>query len=172
MVVFDASILLFVFDENTPSSVPRAKERVEHLIDNLSKAGEKIVIPTPALSECLVHAGPAGPEYLAILGKQACFRVASFDERAAVEAAARTFDARRRGQPKGGDPAASKTKIKFDRQIVAVAVVEGATAVYSDDAALRGYASEAGMDAYGLSDLPLPPEDPQTDLPFDRPDEE
>jgi hypothetical protein len=41
MVVFDASILLFVLDENTPSSVPGAKQRVEHLIDRLSKAGEK-----------------------------------------------------------------------------------------------------------------------------------
>jgi hypothetical protein len=27
-------------------------------------------------SECLVH---AGPEYLAIIGKQSCFRIASFD---------------------------------------------------------------------------------------------
>ncbi|PZR81526.1 MAG: hypothetical protein DLM68_17670 [Hyphomicrobiales bacterium] len=167
MVVFDASILLFVFDENTPSSVPRAKERVEYLIDQLSAAGEKIVIPTPALSECLVHAGPAGPDYLTILGKQSCFRVASFDERAAVEAAVRTFQARQRGQRKGGNPDASKTKIKFDRQIAAVAAVEGATAVYSDDSDLREYAREAGMDAYQLSDLPLPPEDPQKALPFD-----
>ncbi len=107
MVVFDASILLFVFDENTPSSVPRAKERVEHLIECLTAAGEKIVIPTPALSECLVHTGPAGPEYLTILGRQSCFRIASFDERAAVEAAVRTFQARQRGQRKGGNPEAS-----------------------------------------------------------------
>ena len=150
MVVFDASILLFVFDENTPSSAPRAKERVEHLIDRLSKAGERIIIPTPALSECLVHAGPAGPEYLSIIGKRACFRIASFDERAAVEAAVRTFQARQRGQRKGGNPEASKTKIKFDRQIAAIAVVEGATAIYSDDSDVRGYAREAGMEAYQL----------------------
>jgi len=169
MVVFDASILLFVFDENTPSSVPRARERVEYLIDRLSEAGEKIIVPTPALSECLVHAGLAGPEYLVILGKQSCFRVASFDERAAVEAAVRTFHARQRGQRKGGNPEASKAKIKFDRQIVAIATVEAATAVYSDDSDVRGYAIEAGLEAYGLSDLPLPPEDPQTALTFDPP---
>lgn len=169
MVVFDASILLFLFDENTPSSVPRAKERVEYLIQNLSGAGERIVIPTPALSECLVHAGPAGPEYLAILGKQSCFRVASFDERAAVEAAARTHQARQRGQRKGGNPDAAKTKIKFDRQIAAIASVEGATAIYSDDKDVCAYAREAGMDAYRLSELLLPPEDPQTVMPFDTP---
>jgi hypothetical protein len=168
MVVFDASILLFVFDENVKSSVPRAKERVEYLIDTLSKTGEKIVIPTPALSECLVYAGPAGPEYLNIIGKQSCFRVASFDERAAVEAAIRTYNARQRGQPKGGNPDAARAKIKFDRQIVAIATVEGAAAVYSDDGDVIGYAREAGMEAYRLADLPLPPEDPQTALPFDE----
>jgi hypothetical protein len=170
MVVFDASILLFVFDENTKASVPRAKERVEYLIDTLSKTGERIVIPTPALSECLVYAGPAAPEYLNIIGKQACFRVASFDQRAAVEAAIRTYHARQRGQPKGGSPEISKAKIKFDRQIVAIATVESATIVYSDDFDVCGYAREAGMEAYRLSDLPEPPEDPQKPLPFVEPE--
>ena len=168
--MFDASILLFVFDENTKSSVPRAKERVEYLIDTLSKTGERIVIPTPALSECLVYAGPAGPEYLNIIGRQACFRVASFDERAAVEAAIRTYHAGQRGQPKGGNPDAAKAKIKFDRMIVAIATVESATAVYSDDRDVCGYAREAGMEAYRLSDLPEPPEEPQKKLPFDEPE--
>ena len=166
MVVFDASILLFLFNENTPSSVPRARERVDYLIDQLSDAGEKIIIPTPALSESLVYAGPAGSEYLAILGKQSCFRIASFDTRAAIEAAAMTLQARQRGQPKGDDAPESKAKIKFDRQIVAVAAVEGATAVYSDDKGLRASAIEAGMQAISLADLPLPPEDPQAALAF------
>jgi predicted nucleic acid-binding protein len=171
VVVFDASILLFVFDANVRSSVPKAKERVEYLIDTLSKTDEKIIIPTPALSECLVHAGPAGPEYLNILGRQSCFRVASFDERAAVEAAIRTSQARQRGHPKGGNPEAAKAKIKFDRMIVAIATVEGATAVYSDDDDVIAYAREAGMDAYRLSDLPEPPEDPQRSMQFDEPRE-
>jgi len=169
MVVFDASILLFVLNENTPASVPRAEERVEYLIDQLSENGEKVIIPTPALSECLVHAGPAGPDYLAIINKQSCFRVASFDERAAVEAAAQIHQARGRGQRKGGNPDATKTKIKFDRQIVAIAAVEGATAVYTDDSDVKAYASAAGMDAYLPSDLPLPPEEPQANLPFGPP---
>jgi hypothetical protein len=171
MVVFDASILLFVLQENVKSSVPKAKERVKYLIETLSKAGEKIIIPTPALSECLVYAGQAGPEYLNIIGKQACFRVASFDQRAAVEAAIRTHEAQQRGQRTGGNPEAAKTKIKFDRQIVAIATVENATAVYSDDDHVISYAREAGMKAYRLSDLPEPPEDPQGVMNFDEPSE-
>lgn len=166
MVVFDASILLFILDENTPSSVDRARERVEFLIDRLSRAGDTILIPTPALSECLVHAGPAGPDYLAIINKRACFRVASFDQKAAVEAAVRVFDARRRGQRKGGNPQGSKAKIKFDRQIVAIAAAEGATAVYSDDADVVAYAQEAGMQGVRLADLELPPEERQHSLPM------
>ena len=150
----------------TPPLPSLTKARVDYLIERLSDAGEKIVIPTPALSQCLVHADAAGPDYLAILGKQSCFRIAPFDIKAAIEAAIRTRQARQRGQPKGGDPAQPKAKIKFDRQIVAVAASEGASAVYSDDAALRGYAIEAGMEAFQLSDLPLPPEDPQAALSF------
>ncbi|MCJ2015858.1 hypothetical protein MKK84_00185, partial [Methylobacterium sp. E-065] len=116
MVVFDASILIFVFEENANASTPRAKERVDFLIENLSEEGVKIIIPTPALSEILVNAGQAGPEYLATISRQACFRVASFDERAAVEAAVRIAQARQQGRRKGGNPDASKAKIKFDRQ--------------------------------------------------------
>ena len=153
----------------TPRHPSRGNERVEYLIDRLTDEGETIIIPTPALSECLVHAGPAGAGYLAILGKQACFRVASFDERAAIEAAVRTYQARARGQRKGGNPEASKTKIKFDRQIAAIATVEGATVIYSDDSDVRSYAKQAGMEAYGLVYLPLPPENPQTALPFELP---
>jgi hypothetical protein len=39
--------------------------------------------------------------------------------------------------------------------------------VYSDDGDVCDYAREAGMEAYRLSDLREPPEDPQTKLPFD-----
>ena len=166
MVVFDASFLLFLFDPNTPASVLRAKDRVAHLIDTLSDAGEKIIVPTPALSECMVQAASAASEYVAILAKHAAFRVAAFDERAAIEAAVRTYEARARGLKKGGDPSATKAKIKFDRQIVAIAAVEGASAVYSDDDQVCAYAHEAGMQAFRLADVPLPPADLQLAIPF------
>ena len=55
---------------------------------------------------------------------------------------------------------------QFDRQIVAIALVEGATAIYSDDDHVCAYAKEAGIESYELADLPLPPEDPQQSLPF------
>jgi hypothetical protein len=170
MVVFDTTILLFLLNEKTPSSVPRAVERVDYLIDQLSEAGEKVVIPTPVLAECLTKAGPAGPDYLALIGRQSVFRVVSYDERAAIETAARLANVFPRARAADLEAQVSRHRIKFDWQIVAVAAVEGATTVYSDDPGVVKLARDAGMQAHRLADLPLPPEEAQAALPFDPAD--
>ena len=54
---------------------------------------------------------------------------------------------------------------------MAIAKVEGATAVYSDDDHVIAYAREAGLEGYRLADLPEPPEDPQHALPLESTDE-
>ena len=80
--------------------------------------------------------GPRGPrskggqELLRILPSSRHFRIAPFDERAAVEFAARQAE---RIAASERAPAATRTKAKFDDQIVAIAAVEGATTIYSDD---------------------------------------
>jgi len=87
MVLFDSTFALLVWLPGVPASVPQAKERIEHLINELHKQGNKIIIPTPVISELLIHAGNAGPQFLVEITKSAKFRVAPFDTRAAVEAA-------------------------------------------------------------------------------------
>ena len=169
MVVFDSSVLLLVLDPNakpptdTSTGLPlrNAAKRIECLIANLTADKEKIVIPPTVLSEVLVHAGDAMQPYLDVLNGQASFRIAPFDQKAAIEAALAMSDANRRGgfRIDAANPAASRTKIKFDRQIVAIAKAEGAKAVYSDDVDVHGYAKHAGLDAYRTADLDLPPED-------------
>ena len=85
MPVFDATTLLLFLepdaraplDPATNKPVTDAKARIDQLIDTLEKGRETIVIPTPALSEVLVHAGEAGPEYLEILNTTRCFRAQS-----------------------------------------------------------------------------------------------
>jgi predicted nucleic acid-binding protein len=170
MVVFDTTILLFLLNKNTPSSVPGAVERVEYLIDQLSDAGGKVIIPTPVLAECLTKAGAAGPDYLALIGRQSVFRVVGYDERAAVETAARLAHVFPRARAADLEAQVSRHRIKLDWQIVAVAAVEGATAVYSDDPDVVKLARDAGMEAFRLADLPLPPEEAQTALPFNPAD--
>ena len=174
MVVFDSSVLLLVLDPNakppndptTGQPLDKAFERIEYLIENLTADKERIVIPTPVLSEVLVHAGHAMQPYLDTLNGQAAFRIAPFDQKAAIEAALAMSDAIKRGGRRidAANPDATVTKIKFDRQIVAIAKAEGAHAVYSDDADVHVYSMHAGLDAYRTADLDLPPEDPQGSL--------
>lgn len=181
MVVFDSSILLLVLDPkarppvdpDTGKPIDRAADRIEYLIDTLNNDQQKIIIPTPVLSEVLVNAGDAMQKYIQIINNQSVFRIASFDQKAAIEAALAHKDAMDRGGLRidTASPDATKTKIKFDRQIVAIAKAEGAEAVYSDDDDVIGYAQRSGIKAYRTIDLDLPPEDPQHRMNFDDRDE-
>ena len=67
-----------------------------------------------------------------------------------------------------GGPGATRGKVKFDRQIVAIAKVEGAHTIYTDDDDVVGYASQVGLKARRTAELELPPEDPQRSLDFDE----
>lgn len=132
MPVFDATALMYFLepdakaplDPTTNEPVTNAKARIDFLIETLEARRETIVIPTPALSEVLVHAGSAGPRYLDILNTTRCFRVESFDLRAAVELAAMTRDAIVAGDLRAGT-GTTRAKLKFDRQIVAIARTQG-----------------------------------------------
>ena len=167
MAVFDATTLIHVFEANAPAvtdpstgePIPDAMKRVELLIQTLSEAKEKVVIPTPALSEILVHAEQAVSGYLDILHKSSSFRIVPFDERAAIELAAITRDAINKGQYLIGSDATRAT-LKFDRQILAIARVEGETTVYSDDGHMSTLGSQIGIRVIPTHQLPLPPTPP------------
>lgn len=176
MVVFDSALLLLVLDPRarppldleTGRPVDKAADRVEYLIKQLSADKQKIIVPTPVLSEVLVHAGSATYKYLEILNNHATFRIAPFDQKAAIEAALAMRDALDRGGHRvdAAHPDATKTKIKFDRQIVAVAKAEGAHTIYSDDEDVRNYGQRAGLTVVRTAQLDLPPEDPQIKMGF------
>lgn len=65
---------------------------------------------------------------------------------------------------------ATRAKAKLDDQVVAIAAVEGATAIYSDDPHIEKIAGSR-FAVIGIADLPLTPRDAQSDLPFDQQDE-
>lgn len=175
MVVFDTSVLLLVLnpdarppiDSDTGEPVAQACERMNAFVQRLSDDHETIVIPTPVLSEVLVHAGAAMQSYLEILNRASVFRIAPFDQKAAIEAAVATRDAIDRGSRRvDADPGASGAKIKFDRQIIPIAKAQDAHTVYSDDNDVVRYAHQSGLIAHRTADLPLPPQDPQPGLPL------
>lgn len=171
MVVFDTAFLLHLIDPhisppldpNTGQPVTNAYRRVKHLVNELHRSREKIIVPTPALGELLILAEKAGAEYLDNFTRAAVFQVEAFDVRAAVELSIMTAKALKDGDKRAGSTA-SMAKIKFDRQIVAIAKANGATAIYTNDKNLTRFASDQHMDTVALWDLPLPTEDAQIDF--------
>lgn len=173
MAAFDAMFLVLMFESNanipidssTGQPVERAKERIEYLIDTLTEQNEKIIVPTPALSEFLVGAKERGADYLTLVERQSTFSIEPFGKRAAIELATVTRLDRDAGDKSGGVDGPWQ-KVKFDRQNVAIAKVAGARTFYTDDPGIRTFAQRAGLKVVGLADLDLPPEDQQRHLDF------
>jgi hypothetical protein len=117
----------------------------------------------PTLCELLVTEGADVQDVLTTLRSSAYIRVESFDERAAVELAMRLRDARRAGDQREGLPI-TKNAMKFDRQIVAIALVSGASVLYSDDDGVAKFAAGCGLAVKRVADLPVPAS--QQPLPF------
>ena len=175
MVVFDASILLALLQPDiysprhpdTKEPVDQFRQRIDYLVTQLEADFQKIVIPTPALSEILVRAGQAGPEYLDRFNSASVFRIVPFDQRAAVEVAAIIASAITAGDKRGGSDS-SWAKVKVDYQIVAIAKVENISTIYSDDRDIYNFGQRNGLTVIRTAELPLPPVDPQGALELDE----
>jgi predicted nucleic acid-binding protein len=167
IAAIDASVLLLMFDPESGvpldadgEPVDRCKERVDHLVDRLSRSGGRLLVPTPALSELLVGAGAAGPEWMSRLNNKRAIRIVPFDALAAVECAALARDRASRNST------SPRAKAKFDEQIVAIAKLHGAVEIYSDDSDIRKLASP-DIAVIGIAELPLPPAAAQGSLDWD-----
>ena len=143
---FDNTILsLLIFPDadlrqgNSGTKVEYAHERVLGLVREIEAARGQVIIPAPALSELLVTEGADMKDVLATLSGKSFIRIESFDERAAVELAVRLREARTAGDQREGLPI-TKNAMKFDRQIVAIAKVNGASVIYSDDDGVAKFA--------------------------------
>lgn len=172
MVVIDATMLLLLLRPGTAiparpngTQIDQPKERIDYLVKQLDKTKTKIIVPTPALSEVLVRAGAtASQSIIEHLQKYSVFRIEPFDTRAAIEVAAMTRNAIDSGKGKRGSSAATWAKIKYDRQIVAIAKVSNADTIYSDDDDIASIAAATNIKVVRLVDLPLPPQNAQHEM--------
>jgi len=173
MAVFDASFLILLLhpeapapiDPETGTPVEHARDRIEHLVATLEKKKEKVIIPSPALAEFLVKADRAGATYLRIMESKRSLQISSFDKRAAIELAAMNREALAQGDKKGGSDEPYQ-KVKFDRQIIAIAKVEGEKTLYSNDVTLKTFAERAGIRLVTIAKVDLPEESKQELLDF------
>lgn len=146
-VVFDANVLIDLFN-------PRIKGDRRAKLDDLLRQHQKskIIIPTPSLTEYLVRAGKARDALLAKLTSNRAFLIEPFDRRAATECALlleQAWDSATRSK-------VSRTKFKFDWQIVAIAQSRNASVIYSNDDDIARYGQTVGLKVMSLEQLPLP----------------
>ena len=179
MVVFDATMLSLLLrsgakpplDSATGKPVEYAEIRIAHLIEQFEKSRTIVILPTPALTEILIKAGGAGPTIVARIQKSSVLQVRSFDARAAIELAQMTNSVASAADKRAAI-AAPWAKIKFDRQIVAIAKVNAATAIYSDDEKLIACAKLHDIACVQIADLPIPASARQMGFPLTPPDTE
>lgn len=161
-VAFDSTMLSTLLnpgsgvpdDPATGKPVEWPKERVEGLINDLSKAKKKIVIPAPVAAEILTVIGPTNTDYLSIINRSKVFEVVPLDAKAAVELAFLNRDAF--GTRDKKSKAQPFQKVKVDRQILAICKVAGCDTLYTDDKSLIGCAKLCGIATVRLCDLPIP----------------
>ena len=162
IVGIDANVLVLWNGEETDRRL-----RVQHLFDRLDRAKGKLIIPTPALAEFLVHADQAGLDIVALLQKRSSVIIGSFDTAAAFEASQMDAAALgRRNKRDGSDE--PWQRVKLDRQVVAVAKVHGARLIVSDDDGVRKVARRQGIEVMTVEELPFPDEKRQAPLPIPR----
>jgi predicted nucleic acid-binding protein len=163
MVVIDNTFLSLMLhpksrppkDPSTRQPVERIEDRIEKLLEDLDSESERMILPTPVLSEFLILAGKDASTYLEKLAGMRNILIKPFDEMAAIELAAVEVEDRAKGDKRGGS-SGIWTKIRFDRQIVAITRTNGAKRIYSDDEDLAKFATKLGIEVVPTWHLPLP----------------
>lgn len=164
MVVFDTSVLALAFDvsfkaptdPNTGTLLTDCKTRIDNLIDNLSKKKVRILIPTPVLAEYLVRGGADKAKRLNEFSTSRAFTIAPFDQKAAIECALLSEQDMVRGTSSSGQELESKAKVKFDRQIIAIAKAQGVEVIYTGDINFAKCANKNGISTTMTWEIPFP----------------
>ena len=156
-VAFDATVLVDFFNRKITGD---RRAKLDDLVAMLEKSRTKIIVPTPALTEVLIRAGKAREDILRTLTGKSAFEIAPFDVKAAMECSLLLEEAWTATEKR----AITKTKFKFDWQIVAIAATRQVTTIYSDDSDVSKAAARATIRVVRIDDLHLPPSAKQARL--------
>jgi len=147
---------------DTGLPVSHCKQRIEALIDEISRTDGTLLIPAPALAEALC-ATSAVEAYLDELRQYSSIDVAPFDAPAAYELGRVIREAALSGDKRSGE-IGNWQQVKMDRAIVAIAISRSVDVFYSDDGRQINFAKMAGLTVKSTWDLALPDKYAQHDL--------
>lgn len=141
---------------------PRSKEQVvnaegraDALLERFGQPGYQLLIPAPVMAEVLVKVEPEHQQsYIDFVNSVTSLSIVPFDTKSIIECA-RLFDAQEAKQlKKGGE---SKSKIAVDRQVIAIAISNGAKELWTHDKTIFKKAGRVGLIAKSLADIePIP----------------
>lgn len=164
-IVLDTNVLVQVLRGSKPGSilldpttglvVDRLEARAEALIEAIDAKSGLVLIPAPALAEYLIGVDRNHyQQHLDIISGTSCFQIVDFDQIAAIECARMVDDA----ELKQLDLTGTKAKLRFDRQIIAIALANEADEVWTHDAGLFTKAAYCGLNVKSLADIQPNPE--------------
>ena len=166
MIIFDSNFVLTLLrqiefgpeDKTTGKPLEFHMERVQGYFEALDAKKDVIGIPTPVIAELGIRGTTTVQELVSQLSKSARFRFLPFDAMAAIECASIARAALEAGQKRAGaaDPKEVWAKLKFDRQILAIAIVNRATAVCTWDSNLMKLCKDHKISTISIFDLQVP----------------
>lgn len=159
-IIFDTNILVQAItgmkdgcklsDPENGIEIPDPSRRVEALIDMVESSGGSVIIPTPVLAEYLVGIDKKEHQtHLKLIQQQACFEIASFDEIAALECAQMPSIKELKLMMQSD----TANKVKFDRQIIAIAKSLNVDEVWTHDKGVFKRCKEMGIVVKSLADI-------------------
>lgn len=153
MVIFDANVLITYLSSNQEDV---DYLRLVNLVEELTSQKKIVGVPTPSWAEFLVKTDEATKDLVDMVNKNPSIKILPFDKAAAVESSLilRSVIASE-GNKRGGNDATWQ-KIKFDRQILAIARVNNAEILYTNDGDLIKEANRINLKTCRTEDLPLP----------------
>lgn len=154
-------------DPESGGVVANFPERLDNWVEGLDPEKDQILVPAPAFAELLVCNSGAFPDLLSSFQNNQRLKLAPFDELCAVETGLLTYHHRTRCEPdyRPGSKE-SRSKVKFDRQILATALVNHAERLCTWDDRLAKRAERHGVSVVWPHELPrLPQEQYPLELP-------
>ncbi|KAA3669540.1 type II toxin-antitoxin system VapC family toxin [Pectobacterium carotovorum] len=149
-------------------NIPDLERRMDALIDHVEANRGKIIIPTPVLAEYLVGIDKSHHQtHLNLIQCQSCFEIAPFDEIAAIEYAQMPSIK----ELKAMMAKDTANKVKFDRQIISIAIALNVDEVWTHDKGVYNRCNELGIVAKSLADITPAPIQGLIDLSNEFPNE-